>query len=103
MSAPASHCAQPSHATMFVLCCAVLCVVDPTTGSLGKRMACSSAVLGLYFSVSESYLSNLADGRVPDDLCTIGAGACWSIDLWNGAMTVCDESVMRVCICLLFE
>lgn len=37
-------------------------------------MACSSAVLGLYFSISESYLSNLADGRVPDDLCTMAAG-----------------------------
>lgn len=38
-------------------------------------MACSSAVLGLYFAISESYLGILADGRVPDELCTLGAGA----------------------------
>jgi hypothetical protein len=37
-------------------------------------MAISCAILGLYFSISESYLSNLADGRVPDELCTLGAG-----------------------------
>jgi hypothetical protein len=37
-------------------------------------MAISCAVLGLYFSISESYLINLADGRVPDELCTMGAG-----------------------------
>lgn len=43
-------------------------------GSIGRRMACSSAVLGLYFSISESYLTDLADGRVPDDLCTMAAG-----------------------------
>lgn len=45
-----------------------------TSGSIGRRMACSSAVLGLYFSISESYLTDLADGRVPDDLCTMAAG-----------------------------
>jgi hypothetical protein len=37
-------------------------------------MACSSAILGLYFSISESYLGSLADGRVPDELCTMAAG-----------------------------
>uniref|UniRef100_A0A383W644 Mitochondrial import inner membrane translocase subunit TIM22 n=1 Tax=Tetradesmus obliquus TaxID=3088 RepID=A0A383W644_TETOB len=45
-----------------------------TSGSLGKRMACSSAILGLYFSTSESYIGYLADGRVPDEACTVAAG-----------------------------
>lgn len=45
-----------------------------TSGSLGRRLACSSAVLGLYFAISESYLSSMADGRVPDELCTMAAG-----------------------------
>jgi hypothetical protein len=49
------------------------------TGSLGRRMACSSAILGLFFSTSESYISNLADGRVPDEACTVAAGGCGSL------------------------
>jgi hypothetical protein len=40
-------------------------------------MACSSAILGLFFSTSESYISNLADGRVPDEACTVAAGGPW--------------------------
>lgn len=37
-------------------------------------MACSAAVLGLYFSLSESYINYLSDGRVPDEACTVAAG-----------------------------
>jgi hypothetical protein len=48
-------------------------------GSLGRRMACSSAILGLFFSTSESYLSSLADGRVPDEACTVAAGGRWRL------------------------
>jgi mitochondrial import inner membrane translocase subunit TIM23 len=44
------------------------------TGSLGRRMACSSAILGLYFSLSESFISHQVDGRLPDEACTIAAG-----------------------------
>eukprot|EP00882_Tetradesmus_deserticola_P023108 GHRQ01025142.1.p1 GENE.GHRQ01025142.1~~GHRQ01025142.1.p1 ORF type:complete len:230 (+),score=52.48 GHRQ01025142.1:285-974(+) len=45
-----------------------------TSGSLGRRMACSSAILGLFFSTSESYITHMADGRVPDEACTVAAG-----------------------------
>ncbi|KAF8056228.1 ttc30a [Scenedesmus sp. PABB004] len=45
-----------------------------TSGSLGRRMACSSAILGLYFSVAESYLTAQVDGLLPDEACTVAAG-----------------------------
>lgn len=69
-------CSHQAEGALY-LCCAHLAYIfcHIAAGSLGRRMACSSAVLGLYFSISESYLSNLADGRVPDDLCTMAAGA----------------------------
>lgn len=45
-----------------------------TSGSIGRRMACSAAVLGLYFSLSESYINYLNNARVPDEACTVAAG-----------------------------
>ncbi|KAI8470701.1 MAG: hypothetical protein J3K34DRAFT_385157 [Monoraphidium minutum] len=44
------------------------------SGSLGRRAACASAILGLYFAISESYLVHAADGRLPDGACTAAAG-----------------------------
>ncbi|GBF94438.1 mitochondrial import inner membrane translocase subunit-like [Raphidocelis subcapitata] len=44
------------------------------SGSLGRRFACASAILGLYFASFESYVYHAADGRVPDGACTAAAG-----------------------------
>jgi hypothetical protein len=44
------------------------------SGSLGRRFACASAILGLYFASFESYVYYAADGRLPDGACTSAAG-----------------------------
>jgi hypothetical protein len=44
------------------------------SGSLGRRFACASAILGLYFAVSESYIYHTVDGRLPDGVATAAAG-----------------------------
>lgn len=44
------------------------------SGSLGRRFACASAILGLYFAISESFAYHQADGRLPDGACTAAAG-----------------------------
>ena len=46
------------------------------SGSLGRRFACASAILGLYFAVTESFIYSQVDGRLPDGACTAMAGAC---------------------------
>lgn len=45
-----------------------------TAGSIGRRMACGSAVLGLYFSVTESLIFSYNEGMLPDEACTMAAG-----------------------------
>ena len=37
-------------------------------------MACGSAILGLYFAVTESVMFNVNDGRLPDEAVTTVAG-----------------------------
>jgi hypothetical protein len=45
------------------------------SGSLGRRFACASAILGLYFASFESLVYYSSDGRLPDGACTSAAGA----------------------------
>jgi import inner membrane translocase subunit TIM23 len=45
-----------------------------TAGSIGRRMACGSAVLGLYFSVTESLIFSYNESTLPDEACTMAAG-----------------------------
>jgi import inner membrane translocase subunit TIM23 len=51
-----------------------------SSGSLGKRFACGSAILGLYFSSFESAIASAAGGAAADDAlgaaCTSAAGFC---------------------------
>jgi hypothetical protein len=37
-------------------------------------MACGSAILGLYFAVTESFMFHMNDGRLPDEAVTTAAG-----------------------------
>jgi len=57
------------------------------SGSLGRRWACASAILGLYFASFESYVYYSADGRVPDAACTAAAGARVGLWFWLGLGT----------------
>jgi len=49
-------------------------VSHSSTGALGRRFACGSAILGLYFGSFESLLFWQVDGRLPDPVVTAGAG-----------------------------
>ena len=44
------------------------------SGSLGRRFACASAILGLYFASFEAGAFHASDGRLPDGACTAAAG-----------------------------
>lgn len=44
------------------------------SGSLGRRFACASGILGIYFATFESWVFMTADGRLPDAACTAAAG-----------------------------
>lgn len=45
------------------------------SGSLGRRFACAAAITGLYFASFEALAYGVVDGRLPDGVCTAGAGA----------------------------
>jgi hypothetical protein len=46
-----------------------------TTGKMGRSAGNALGIVGLFFSNFESFLRNTNDGRVPDDVSTLGAGA----------------------------
>jgi hypothetical protein len=52
-------------------------------------MACSSAVLGIYFSLSESGLTHLVDNRLPDEVSTVAAGALAEQLGWCASSLAC--------------
>lgn len=64
------------------------------SGSLGRRFACASAILGLYFASFESYVYSTVDGRLPDGACTSGAGECLDF-----IITPCGTGRCRLLAC----
>lgn len=46
-----------------------------TGGRMGRSAGNSLGVLGLLFASFESFIGYMADGQVPDEACTLGAGA----------------------------
>lgn len=70
------------------------------SGSLGRRFACASAILGLYFACFESYVFSTVDGRLPDAACTAiagGVGAAWGSVHAGGWVGFCVGVLMEGC------